>query len=270
MKGTIFNIKRFAIHDGPGIRTTVFLKGCPMRCTWCHNPESWLAYPQEVARKVTLDGVEFCELEQIGKEYTIAELMNEMEKERMVMEESHGGVTFSGGEPLQQPQFLKDALIACKNAGFHTAVDTSGYDEHKGLESIIPYTDLFLFDLKLMDDFFHQHFTGVSNRPVIASLKLLAQHNCKIQIRVPLINGITASMENILAIAETIESIREQVVAIDLLPFHRIGKSKYLRLALPYSMEGAHYAPDQRQLEDIAAIFRERGYKVSTTKGDVP
>ena len=209
--GTIFDIHRFAIHDGPGIRTTVFFKGCMLNCLWCHNPESQSTQPQKLVRNsrcircgacveacpqqgITLDDIgiqtdqQRCTLcgecvavcfadasEMVGYETDVTTLMHTILSDRVFYEQSGGGVTFSGGEPLLQPGFLSEMLQACKKAGIHTAVDTSGYTSWKNLEAILEDTDLFLYDLKLMHDNRHQEFTGVSNRLILENLERLAQ-----------------------------------------------------------------------------------------------
>ena len=185
-RGIIFNIQRFAIHDGPGIRTTVFFKGCPLRCWWCHNPESHKILPEK------FDG---CNLrrgfdqsfsmnkDEIGKEISVDELMNEIVKDRVFYEESGGGVTFSGGEPLMQPEFLIESLKECKALGIHSAVDTSGYTSEGVIDRVSSYADLFLFDLKLMNDDVHEKYTGVSNQIILKNLIELDQLGKKIIIK---------------------------------------------------------------------------------------
>ncbi|HPL06444.1 MAG TPA: radical SAM protein, partial [Bacteroidales bacterium] len=167
MQGLVFDIKRFAVHDGPGIRTTLFLKGCPLNCAWCHNPEGTSPEPQTVAKSISVDGQVFQEEEKVGLNMSVEQVMQELLKEKVFMDCSEGGVTFSGGEPLMQPAFLKSLLVACKKEGMHTAVDTSGYAKLSVIQDIAPYTDLFLYDLKLMDDKAHRHFTTVSNKLIL-------------------------------------------------------------------------------------------------------
>lgn len=265
MEGTIFNIKRFAVHDGPGIRTTVFLKGCPLYCRWCHNPESRDEAIQVVKKQKVLDGRTFWQSEEVGKRISVETLMYEIEKERLVMEESGGGVTFSGGEPLFQPEFLLLALQACKTGGLHTAVDTSGYAEASVFEHMLPFTDLFLYDLKIMDEQLHQAYTGVGNRQIHRNLGWLAGKNANIIIRIPLLYGITATHENIIQIADFVSLMKQQINQIDLLPFHRIGVGKYRRFGIPYEFGNSNYTPDKEQLKTISGIFVERGFIVRTT-----
>jgi pyruvate formate lyase activating enzyme len=264
MTGIIFNIKRFAVNDGPGIRTTVFLKGCPLRCLWCHNPESWSCKIQHSKKTLSFDGYEFSENEQIGTETSVAEVIYELEKERIVMEESGGGVTFSGGEPLSQPVFLVELLKNSMERGFHTAVDTSGMADSSVLEQIVPYTNLFLYDLKLMDETLHEKYTGVSNRQILENLTWLARQNAQIHIRIPLINRVTATDENLTKMADYLECIKEKVSRIDLLPYHRIGKSKYQKLEIPFEMEADNYSPDKEQLKSYVSFFQNKGFNVHT------
>lgn len=260
--GIIFDIKRFAVHDGPGIRTTVFLKGCPLRCRWCHNPESWLPVPGCAVRKVVLDGREFLEEETIGREMTAEEVMAEVEKERIVMEESGGGVTFSGGEPLMQAAFLESLLQTALAAGIHTAVDTSGFAAPNQLEAIAPHTRLFLFDLKLMDDARHQEYTGVSNRLILQNFLWLAETGKPLRVRIPLINGINTDPGNIRQTIDFLLPNREVVQQVDLLPFHRIGKGKYERLGLSLSLPGVEASPGSAELTAIRQQFQAAGFVV--------
>ena len=263
MTGTIFNIKRFAVHDGPGIRTTVFMKGCPLRCFWCHNQEGWSTDMQSYSRKTVLDGSEYCEQEMIGREVSLIELMHQVERERIFMEESGGGVTFSGGEPLMQPEFLEAALKYCRETGFHVAVDTSGYAELDILERIAPLTDLFLYDLKIMDDDLHQKLTGVSNRRILENLEWLVTHGHQVQIRIPLIRGLTAVESNLQQVIRFLKGLKNQVSGIDLLPYHRLGKSKYLRMNLPERDGLILQTPDPGELKEIESSFLREGFQVS-------
>ena len=264
MTGIIFDIKRFSVHDGPGIRTTVFLKGCPLRCIWCHNPESWLGIIQHSKKTIFLDGNEFTENQQIGTDTSVADIIQEFEKERIVMEESGGGVTFSGGEPLSQPAFLLELLKKSVERGFHTAVDTSGMTDRSVLEQIVPYTNIFLYDIKLMDEKLHEKYTGISNRQIIDNLTWLAQKNAKIHIRIPLVNGITSTDENLSRIGGFLEPIKEKVSRIDLLPYNYMGKSKYHKLEIPFEMAAENLSPDNEQLKSVVSFFQSKGFNVHT------
>ena len=166
MKGLIFSVKRYAIHDGPGIRVTFFLKGCPLSCWWCHNPEGISPDPETVEQIDKVGEREFKKMEEAGKYYTVNEILEILDKEQIFISESKGGVTFSGGEPMMQTDFLLETLKACKNNDYHTAVDTSGHSLFENYAKIIPYTDLFLFDIKHMDDTRHIELSGMSNVPL--------------------------------------------------------------------------------------------------------
>ena len=255
MNGIIFDIKRFAVHDGPGIRTTVFLKGCPLKCAWCHNPESINPNPCTINKVSRIGELTFTDLETVGQTMTVEEVMKVVEREMVFMDESGGGVTFSGGEPLLQPEFLRALLIACKSKGIHTAVDTCGFAAPKVLQEIAPLTDLFLYDLKLMDSEMHKHFTGVHNEVILENLAKLISDLCKIRIRIPIIKGINDSQDNMKAIIELLKGLNGSIEGIDLLPFHNTAVGKYKRIDLQYNMNNTQ-RPDaalmsfwQRELE---------------------
>ena len=228
--GVIFDLKRFAIHDGPGIRTTVFFKGCPLRCWWCHNPESHKVLPEKFEGCNIRSNINhsLSALDEVGREVTITELMEEIEKDSVFYEESGGGVTFSGGEPTMQPDFLLSLLTKCKESGLHTTVDTSGYAPTKTFEKIIDRTDLFLYDIKLMNDELHQKYTGVSNRLIQTNLKWIDDNHKNICIRIPVVPGITDTQANI---SDTINILLKlkNISEINLLPYHRAGEGKYSR-----------------------------------------
>ncbi len=231
--GIIFDLKRFAIHDGPGIRTTVFLKGCPLRCWWCHNPES-----QKLAQEIygfgnsrrCASAHDSSNGQTIGREVTVPEVMAEVEKDVLFYDESGGGVTFSGGEPLMQPDFLSELLQACRQRAIHTAVDTTGCTDWSVIARINEYVDLFLYDLKLMDEHLHRKYTGVSNKGILRNLHKLCKAGAGIIIRVPIIPGITETQENLQQLAAFVASL-PGVQEINLLPYNGIGESKYQRLA---------------------------------------
>jgi pyruvate formate lyase activating enzyme len=297
-RGLLFNIQRFAVHDGPGIRTTVFLKGCPLRCAWCHNPEG-ISRQREIlvsssrclacraCREVCPEAdsstglgplpianarciccgacVAACPTEArqlAGRELRVPDLLQQVLKDRVFYESSGGGVTFSGGEPLSQPEFLREALIACRAAGLHTAVDTCGLAPLEDLLAVAPFTNLFLYDLKSMDSAKHREHTGAPNEPILANLEALSEvHSC-IWVRIPLIPGMNDDPEELAAAARLIRRI-PAVRQINVLPFHRNGLHK----------AAAHGRADQfatleppspASLTQAAAVLRESGVLVKT------
>jgi len=270
-KGIVFDIMHFSTHDGPGIRTTVFLKGCPLRCEWCHNPESQSSEVELMLRpnlciaceeciaacaagaisrvdgavvtdreKCNLCGdcVAVCTAEGraiVGREMTVAEVMAEINKDAIFYEESGGGVTFSGGEALMQPDFLVELLQACKQSGYHTTVDTCGFASWKVFDSILPYVDLFLYDVKSLDDDVHRRYTGASNQLILANLRRLAETGCALILRMPLIPGVNDSPEAIQAVGQFAASL-PGLARLDVLPYHRAGVEKYVRLDKEYNL----------------------------------
>ena len=294
--GTLFAIKRYALHDGPDLRVTVFLKGCPLACEWCHNPEGMRpglqilsiparcvgcgecltacpqnalsAGPASVERDVaacTACGTcaETCPAlahESLGRRWTVAEVMAEVEKEIPFFADSRGGVTFSGGEPLAQPDFLEELLLACGRLGLHRAVDTSGFAPAETALRIARHTDLFLFDLKHMDPAAHRRATGVDNAPILANLRLLAEAGARVQLRLPLIPGFNDGDENIRQTGLLAASL-PGVHGIDVLPYHATAKGKYAKLGLPDP--GADIpAADPQQTERAAEILHSCGLTV--------
>lgn len=228
LQGLIFNIKRFSVHDGPGIRTMIFLKGCPLKCTWCHNPESQKFEMEEfeIIRKVEENN--FRSREKVGNYYTVDQLMEKVRSDIPFFDESGGGVTLSGGEPLSQPEFSIELLKKCKQEGIHTAIDTCGYTNWEILEKTIPYTNLYLFDLKIMNSEIHQKYTGVGNEVIIENLFKLSKFNNNIHLRIPLVQGITDTDENINEIKSLVSRLKS-LKRIDLLPYHSLAKQKYQR-----------------------------------------
>ncbi len=295
--GLIFDILRFAIHDGPGIRTTVFMKGCPLRCWWCHNPEG-------ISSKKELMFIEFkcikCQtcaqvcteraiyfksdnsfplinrkmctgcgrcadacptnaIRLVGRTISVDELIRELEKDALLYDKSGGGVTFSGGEPLMQASFLKEALKQCKEKGFHTALDTSGFVHPHVFENIIEYVDYFLYDVKLANEEEHKKYTGVSNKNIKENLKLLDEKGKNVLLRFPVIPGITDTDRNITGILEFLSSLR-WIREIELLPFHDV-REKYKRLSKKYKMTN-HKAPSQEAMKRIKEAFEKIGFSV--------
>jgi pyruvate formate lyase activating enzyme len=275
MKGLVFNIQRFSVNDGPGIRTTVFLKGCPLHCKWCHNPESISSNRQLILRedrcircgdcfalcknhavKRREDGgfstmrdvciecgdcVEVCNAEAreiAGKEMTVSEVLAEVDRDVIFYEHSGGGVTFSGGEPLLQHEFLCSALEACKLKKIHTVVDTTGLTPPDVLDRIARFVDLFLFDLKTLDDAKHRQFTGVSNAQILRNLKWLSEQNRNVIVRIPVIPGFNDDPADVQASGAFVASLGN-VGEIHLLPYHTTGIEKYRRLGMEYQMHDA-------------------------------
>lgn len=233
MKGLVFDIKRYSTNDGPGIRTTVFFKGCPLRCWWCHNPESQECKVETIEVLHKLEGKVYSQQKNVGKYIETDDILNDLMKDAVFYEESGGGVTFSGGEPTLQADFLIELANECKKKNIHTALDTCGYASKSIFKALLPVIDLFLFDLKLMDNNLHLQYTACSNETIIDNLKFLSQHKANIIIRIPIIPGITATKSNMNAIVSLLEELPNRVKEVHLLPYHKIGVNKYNRLAKP-------------------------------------
>lgn len=243
MQGTIFDVKRFAIHDGPGIRTTVFFKGCPLNCTWCHNPESRCRDIETLVSGKT-----------VGWSIAESRVMDVITRDLVYYEESGGGVTFSGGEPLLQPDFLEALLDRCRSLHLHTAIDTSGHVSREIIERIAPKADLFLYDLKLMNDELHRQYVGVSNDLIHANLKRLAELGAEIVIRIPLIPDITDTETNLKAILEFLSPL-PKVRRVDLLPYNSMHEDKMKRFG--YKRETVHRARQtDEQIAEITARLK--------------
>jgi pyruvate formate lyase activating enzyme len=262
MHGLIFSVKRYSIHDGPGIRVTFFMKGCPLSCWWCHNPEG-ISPEQEMITEIRKIGeTEFTTQEMAGKYYSAGDILEILEKERIFIEHSHGGVTFSGGEPLMQTDFLLEALAACKSKGYHTAVDTSGYSSESNFRSVMQYTDLFLYDIKHADDTRHFEYTGVSNTLILSNLRMLLGEGKNIFIRIPVIPDKNDDPESLEGMKKMFSELKcENLKQISLLPFHKTGKAKYRKLHLPYRMEGT-VQPSAVRMKELKEFFEGTGIKV--------
>ena len=247
-KGIVFDIKKFAIHDGPGIRSTVFLKGCPLECWWCHNPEGQSLKPEEMQGRST-----------VGREATVDEILEEIEKDRVFYDQSGGGATFSGGEPLMQHEFLTQLLLECKKNGIHTVLDTSGYAPTEIFTSFINLVDIFFYDLKIIDDKQHLFYTGVSNRLIQDNLKELDKANKKTYIRFLVIPGITDTAENIEATAGVLSSLNN-VEEVNLLTYHKLAGEKYKKLGKEYRM-GDVNTISKEELEAVKHAFEAYGFK---------
>jgi len=290
----VFDIKRYAINDGPGIRVTIFLKGCPLACRWCHNPESISPKVQKLytaskcigcgecvkvcplqACELTEAGIktnfDLCDVcgkcaevcpakatEMSGQYESVDDLVAVIEKERTFFEQSGGGVTFSGGEPLLYPKFLTEILDACGERGIHRAVDTSGAVKKDVLLKIAKRTDLFLFDLKLMDSEKHREWTGVGNEVILDNLYALAETGVAIQIRIPLIAGINADDGNIEASAAFVAALPGEKKPVNLLPFHDVGRGKDIKLGQDRDLNGMA-EPSTADLGRVIDIFEAHG-----------
>ncbi|MBU2649802.1 MAG: glycyl-radical enzyme activating protein [Bacteroidetes bacterium] len=260
MKGLVFDIKHFAIHDGPGLRTTVFLKGCPMKCLWCHNPESQKMIPEEHEKLLTIEDRVYREKISTGQWMTPDEVMLEIRKDEVFYNESDGGVTLSGGEPMMQPDFSLELLEMAHSEGFHTAVDTCGYAHPEVFQRFLEHTDLFLFDLKIMDFMTHVRYTGVSNQNILDNLNALRDSGHRVIIRFPVIPGITNTEDNILKIREF---LGKDFTRLDILPYHHMASAKYKRLGLTYALPDLK-APEKNEIESLKVFFSETGINVQT------
>ena len=260
MKGIIFDIKHYAIHDGPGIRQTVFLKGCPLSCWWCHNPESRGRDIFSYEKEETIDGRTVCQTETVGKYYTLTELMSEIEKDLIFFEESKGGVTFSGGDPLLQFDFLLEVLEKCQQQNIHTCIDTTGFFPSEKMKKVAELADLFLFDLKQMDDELHKKYTGVSNRLILENLQMLDKLEKDIWIRFPLIPGFNDDESNIFRMLDFLNRLRKKH-PVQILPYHKIGKQKYSRFGIKYKMKGVE-EQSPKHTDSIKKYFEAAGFAV--------
>jgi pyruvate formate lyase activating enzyme len=259
MKGLIFSVKRYSIHDGPGIRVTLFLKGCPLSCWWCHNPEGISAEIETVEQIEKVGQREFRKTEQAGKFYSVKDIIEILDKERIFINESEGGVTFSGGEPMMQTEFLVEALKACIENGYHTAVDTSGYSSPENFLKIIPWTDLFLYDIKLMDDSMHMKYTGISNTLILSNFRLILESGKDIFLRIPVIPGFNDDRDNLNKLIQFVSDHRRlNLKRISLLPYHKIGKAKYQKFNVPYRMIDTEF-PSRQRMNELKEYFSETG-----------
>ena len=293
--GIIFDIKKYAINDGPGIRTTVFFQGCPLSCWWCHNPESQPRKPalmyranrcvlcRECATVCPQSGIKIngsaltdrskCDVcgtcaetcyygarEVSGREVTVDGVLAEIERETPFHDQSGGGVTLSGGEPLMQRSFLLALLRACRERDIHTVVDTSGYTTWEALDSVREYVNLFLYDLKLMDDGLHTQYTGVSNQPILRNLKLLSEHGQSLYVRIPLIPSVNDDEENLRQSANFFAGL-PNITGVELMGYHDIAAAKFEALGMAYRLNGTK-PPTAEHLQQAGSILEEYGFKV--------
>ena len=259
--GIIFDIKKYAIHDGPGIRTTIFFKGCSMSCQWCHNPESKNFDIEEFIVKDRIK--KSVKYEIIGYTISVDEIMEKIEKDRVFYDESNGGITFSGGEPLVQINFLLELLKRCKKSDLHTVVDTSGEASWKDFEKIQKYVDLFLYDLKIIDEELHKKYTGVSNKQVFKNLRKLIDEGNNIELRIPLIPNITDTDSNINDIVNYISNL-SRIPAVTLLAYNPLNRDKLDRFCLENPL-GKLKVQSKQKLLEIKQQFVDQG--INTTLG---
>ena len=254
VKGRIFNVQRFSIHDGPGVRTIVFLKGCPLRCRWCCNPES-----QEWHFETMVTGGVS---KTVGKDVTVGEVLEEVMRDRMYYRRSGtGGLTLSGGECLWQPEFSEALLHAARDAGISTAIETTGYAEPDVIRRLLPYVDTVLMDIKHVNGEKHKEFTTRDNGMILENAGLIAKEARELIIRTPVIPTFNDTEEEIGAIAAFAKSLGT-VKEMHLLPYHRIGSDKYAGLGRPYAM--SHIQPPPReQMERLLAVVNRAGLKGS-------
>jgi pyruvate formate lyase activating enzyme len=221
--GLVFDIREFSVHDGPGIRTTVFLKGCPLACQWCHNPEGQSRQPQVIRAPVG---------ERIaGEEYTAQALASLLNKQAQILRASEGGVTFSGGEPLLQSEFVREVIDRLD--GIHVLLDTAGYASEAAFRRVVERSQLVYFDLKLIDPQAHRHYTGCANAPILHNLRVLSGLGVPFVIRVPLVPGVTDTDANLTAIAETVRGL-SGLIRVDLLPYNLAAGAKYEYLGMKF------------------------------------
>lgn len=250
-KGRIFNIQRFSIHDGPGIRTIVFFKGCFMRCAWCCNPESQ-SYDIQIMQEKGKEKI-------VGQDVTVEEIMPELLADENYYWRSGGGITLSGGEILGQPDFARDLLRACKEHGLHTAVESTANAPYESIEKILPYLDLYLMDIKHMDSAKHKEYTGAENTRILENAKRLAQSGVELIIRTPVVPGFNDTAEEIRAISKFAASL-PGVKEHHLLPYHRLGQDKYAGLDRNYALKGIE-PPTAERMQYLLSVAEESGLK---------
>lgn len=248
-QGRIFDIQRYSIHDGPGIRTIIFLKGCYLRCRWCCNPES-----QEFkVQTLTVGG----KTKTMGRDVTVEELMPEISKDEAYYRRSGGGITLSGGECLFQPDFSAALLRAAKEYGYHTAIESTGCAPYEDIQKLLPYLDLYLMDIKHMNSDKHKQFTGQPNDRILENARRIAQDAKELIIRVPVIPTFNNTKEEIRAIAEFAASL-PGVKELHLLPYHRLGQDKYAGLGRTYTLSQIEPMTDE-YMEGLLEVAKQSG-----------
>ena len=294
---TIVNIQKYSVHDGDGIRTTVFFKGCLLNCWWCHNPESQKYTPELMFTKEKCTGCGYCEKacthdaitvesdgiahtdpskcvlcadcldycvqnnrEIVGKTYSIKELMKIINKDAHFYEESGGGVTLSGGEVMTQDmEYLEELCKALKEKDYNIAIDTCGYAPKENYERLLPYVDTFLYDIKTLDDEVHQKYMGKSNDLILRNLEFLADNNANINIRIPVVEPVNSDEETMMDIIKYLKE-RIGIVKVNLLPYHNTGSSKYEKLGREYPAKDLK-VPSKEHMEKLKVLFEEHGFK---------
>ncbi len=311
VRGKLYDIQGFSVHDGPGVRTTVFLKGCPLHCPWCHSPESQSFHTQMSYVSVRCIGTELCgaclrvcpaealvegeaerdsggalirrvrwdsgkcrqcgacaqqcypgALSLCGKDWSVEEVREVLRKDYSYFQSSGGGVTVSGGEPLSQPDFTLELLKEVKEDGIHTALDTTGYAPPEIVERVLPYTDLFLYDLKQMDSQAHKRIVGVPNERILENARLIARRGGKLQIRIPVIPGLNDASENLKQAAVFCVGLGEAVTLVQLLPYHHFGASKYERIQMRDPMPCGIEPPSEEQMQEYLELMKSYGLQV--------
>lgn len=292
----VINIQKCSIHDGPGIRTTIFFKGCPLECKWCHNPESQ-AYSKEVLyneercskcqsciskcpseaiivknENILTDRKKCCHCETcldycvnnareiVGTNYEVKDLVKEIYKDRLFYEESGGGVTLSGGEIMTQDiGYIESLVKQCKNKGINVVIDTCGYAKWDNFEKLLPYVDLFLYDIKLIDEEKHIAFTGKSNDLILENLRKLSYYGANINVRIPLIDGVNSDKDNV-EVNKIIDFLKPlKINNVNILPYHNIGMHKYKKLDMVY--DGDQLArPTDEKLDEIKVLFESNNF----------
>lgn len=296
----VTNIQGYSIHDGPGIRTVVFLKGCPLRCKWCANPEN-LEVPVQIGflsnlctgcgrcqkacphgailteenRRIDREKCRRCEscvkacyygaLVSYGEDRSSEEVFEKVRRDKIFYESSNGGVTVSGGEPLTHAQFVAELFELCHEDGINTCVETCGCVPTKAMELVAPLTDTFYFDLKIMDPALHKKYTGVDNTQILENARFLAGKGANILFRQPIIPGVNNTEENVRATAKFIKSLGREDLAIQLMPYHRMGTAKYAALDMPYELEELQIMP-AAEIDALEALYKELGVQCTVSR----
>lgn len=293
-KGLVFNIQRFSVNDGPGVRTIVFLNGCPLRCKWCCNPESQELRPVVMFKEVNCVGCGNCNvvcptgasgfaypgkidhtkciacgkcvdvcyhkaLELSGRWMTVEDLMKELYKDRVVYRRSGGGITVSGGEALVQHTFLLELLKTCKSVGWHTAIETTGFAKKEVLDEIVPWLDLVMMDIKHIDPVIHKQFTGVDNTKILENAIYISKMAKEMIVRVPVIPGFNADKKTITGIAK-FATYMHNIKQIHLLPYHDLGSNKYGMLGKDYTLSDVK-TPEVSTMEELKEIVESYGFQ---------